>query len=254
MRDFLMRVASFDPLYFSTSNSLASRYAALCGLVQVLLTVCAFCSYAYVGYLLTNNEVEAAIVGAIFSFFLFIFYRLSLLTSNRYDYCTDTIKKVNVIATFIKLTFMSLNILFFIYAFEMLLCKDALDDMLQQSQAPDGIISRIKILIGKMPGANLMTFVLYIIFMGPIIGRYLFARLSHAYDFTKTKHEEKMIQSAYDSFLHNYTNLIRFHSQGKAADIIYQRMKNPPFDTTLQKQSVATVAEEELYAYLDQKL
>jgi hypothetical protein len=48
--------------------------------------------------------------------------------------------------------------------------------------------------------------------------------------------------------------LIRFHSQGKAADIIYQRMKNPPFDTALQKQSFATVAEEELFSYLDQKL
>jgi len=254
MRDFLIRIASFDPIYFSTGNSLASRFAALCGIVQLLLTACAFASYTYVGIMLTENEVEAVMIGAIFSFFLFLFYRLSLLTANRYDYCSETIKKVNVLSTIIKLTFMSLNILFFIYAFEMLLFKDALDDMLQQSQAPDGIIARIRILTGKMPGANFTTFVLYVIFTGPIIGRYLFARLSHEYDFIKTKHEEKLIQSDYHQFLNHYRHWIAFHSQGKAADIIYEQMKNPPFDTSLQQQSIATVVEEELFSYLDQKL
>jgi hypothetical protein len=254
MRDYLSRVASFDPKYINENNHTVSLFAAICGALQLILTACAFASYTYVGYLLTNNEVEAIMIGAIFSFFIFLFYRLSLLISSRYEYCSDTMKKVNILSTVIKLLFMSLNILFFIYAFEMLLLKDTLDELMLQYQAPDGIISRMRILSDKLKWANFLTILFYIIFMSPIIGRYLISSLSAAYDYNKTKHEQKFIKDNYNNFIEVYTHWIQTHSQGKAAEIIYHQMKNPPFDMSLEKKPIATVVEDELFTYLDQKI
>jgi hypothetical protein len=254
MSDFLFKLASFDPTYAANTDRKTKLYLASCGVVLLLLTVSSFASYTFVGYMLTGNFAEAVVVGFIFSFFLFIFYRLALLNSNRIDHATLSIKKINYVSTTVKLTFMSLNLLFFVYAFEIMLFNETLAEYIIQNQAKDGIINRINLLNKQVRGAGLITFLLWLFFIFPIVVRYLLKAWSIQYDEAKTKFEASKIRNSFSAFQLDYESIIKRHTANKASDIIYKKMIDPPFNCKLQGNSLPVGNEEDLFSYLENKL
>lgn len=253
MEEFFWKYALFDPNYVYQSGSVTKRVFTLTGVVMLILTLCSFVSYTYVGYLLSDNIIESVLVGSIFSFFIFLFYRMALLTFSWYSHKDHTIQKPKFNSLFIKLVFMTLNILFLVYAMEVLIFKNTIEQYIIQENAIDGIITRIKVLTSHLPLCHLLTFFLWVFFIWPLLGRYFVKKYGSDYDEMKAKHEGGLIRNHFDTFLADYKYTINKVSDGKANGIIYDLMIDPPFNTHFKSKSISTVNEEELFTFLEEK-
>ena len=251
MEDFFWKFSSFDPKYVSLSSSITKRVFTLTGIVLFILACCSFSAYAYVGYLLSDSIIEAAVVGLIFSFFILNFYRMALLTFSWFSHKDQTFQKPKFNSLCIKLVFMTLNILFFIYALELIIFKDTLEQIIAQENAVDGIITRIKIITSHIPLSHLLTFLLWVFFIWPLLGRYFVKKYGSDYDEIKAKDESGIIKSNFNTFLADYKYTIKKVSDGKADGIIYDMMIDPPFNTHFKSKPVTTVSEEELFSFLE---
>jgi hypothetical protein len=251
MEEFFWKYASFDPNYVYQSSGITKRIFVLTGVVMLTLAICSFAAYTYVGYLLSDNVLEAALVGLIFSFFIVNFYRMALLTFSWFSHKDQAMQKPKFNSLFIKLVFMTLNILFFIYAMEILIFKDTLEQFIIQENFIDGLITRLKVLTSHMPLCHLLTFFLWVFFIWPLLGRYFVKNYGSDYDEIKAKHECGLIRNHFESFLSDYKHTINKASDGKATGIIYDMMIDPPFDTHLKSKTISTVSEEELFTFLE---
>lgn len=191
------------------------------------------------------------LIGMIFSFFLLNFYRMSLLTFSWYSNKSEEIKKPNFNSLFIKLAFMTLNILFFVFGLQLLLFHSALSDIIIQGGMEDGIIYRMKLLTSHYPLSYVLIFLFLGIFMSPLLMRYFMQTCGSDYDEIKAKNEKLLIRAQFDIFLSNYKYLIDKASNSTATDIIYDKMTDPPFDTSLKSNTLIVVSENELFNMLD---
>jgi hypothetical protein len=200
---------------------------------------------------LYHNLLEAAIIGLIFSFLLFNFYRISLLTFSWHGHEKERVVKSKILSITIKLTFMSLMIFFFLCAFEIFVFRETLSDYISQTNSTDGIFTRLAFLFKKLPSSQFITFFLCLLFTWPLFVRFFLKSYSSDYDLAKANHEREIIKNNFQAFLFQYRNTLDILSEGKSKDIIYDMMVNPPFDVRLKPKNLATVGEEELFRFLE---
>lgn len=251
MQEFFWKYASFDPYYLQQSSPKTRKFFFLTGLVLFVLTICSFVSYAYVGYVLYKSIIESIVIGAIFSYLLFNFYRVSLLTFSWQNHKKERIVKSKILSISIKLFFMTLNIFFFLCAFEMFLYRDMLSDYISNSHATDGIFTRLEFLFNKIPSIPPITFCLSIVFTWPLFLRFFSKSFGNDYDLVKANHEAEIIKNQFDSFLIDYRKTIHEISGGKANEIVYDCMIDPPFDVRIGPKKYTTVEDGELFRFLE---
>jgi hypothetical protein len=251
MEEFFWKFSSFDPKYVSLSNSLTKRVFTLTGVVLFTLVCCSFVSYTYVGFLLSDNIFEAVLVGGIFAFFLLNFYRMALLTFSWFSHKDQKQQNPKFNSLFIKLVFMTMNILFFVYTLELIIFKDTLQEYIIQENAVDGIVTRIKLMTSHIPLSHVLTFLFLVFFLWPLLGRYFVKKYGSDYDELKAKDEAGIIKNHFATFLADYKYTINDLSEGKADGIIFDMMIDPPFNTHFKTKSISTVSEEELFSYLE---
>jgi hypothetical protein len=251
MEEFFWKYASFDPNYVYQSSSTTKRIFVLTGTVMLALTICSFVAYTHLGYLLCDNILGAVLIGLIFSFFILNFYRMALLTFSWFSHKYQSMQKPRFNSLFIKLVFMTLNILFFIYAMEILIFKNTIEQYIIQEKSIDGLITRLKVLTSHIPLCHLLTFLLWVLFIFPLLGRYFVKKYGSDYDEIKVKHEAGLIRYHFATFLSDYEQTIKEISNGKANGIIYDMMIDPPFDCHFKSKTISTVSEEELFTFLE---
>lgn len=252
MVEFFWKFASFDPYFVNQSNENEKKIFLFMGIVLFLLAILSFISYTYVGYLLLNNIAGSIFIGLIFPFFLINFYRLTLITFSWYKFSDAKIQKPKYLTAIIKILFMSLNILFFIYAFEILLFKDKMNDLIVSKNYVDGIITRIKILYTHFPISQVFSVILWLLFIWPLVVRNFVEKYGCNYDELKLKVEEKQIRKQFNIFLNKYKNKIRVISKNNfEEDTIFDLMIDPPFDIHFSYKLIKIESDEKLFDSLD---
>jgi len=253
MQEFFWKYASCDPFYLQQASPKTRTFFFLTGIVLFSLTICSLVSFTYVGYVLYQNLLEAAIIGITFSYLMFNFYRISLLTFSWHGHKKERIVKSKILSITIKLLFMSLLVFFFLCAFEMFIFRETLSDFISKTNSTDGIFTRLEFLFKKLPSSQFITFILCLLFTWPLLVRFFLKSYSSDYDLVKAKHEKEIIESHYQTFLFNYRNTLAKVSEGKSQDIIYDMMVDPPFDVRLKPKKFSTVGDEALFQFLEKK-
>jgi hypothetical protein len=251
MSEFFWKYSGFDSLYVSQSGRSTRNIFALTGFIIFLCFAGAFISYSYVGNFLFENILFGIIPGCIFAFFILNFYRLALLTFSRYGSEGDKKIKPDSTSSFVKLAFMTLNILFLVYALELVIFQDKLNDLIASNALNDGLVSRLKLLITKIPGIHFLTVLLWIFFIWPLLARYFVPKYGSDYDELKSQSEAISIRINFNEFLNTYKFYIDKNSGGKASGIIYDMMVDPPFNTHFTKPAINDNGKEDLFTYLD---
>lgn len=255
MQEFLWKLSAFDPNYVSVCTTKTRTVFILTGLVVLLLVLCSIGSFFFVGYVVSNSLIEGVLAAALFSSIQLNFYRMSLLTVTWHSHNTDISQKPHPSGVALKLILMTLNLLFFIFCFELMLFHQKIEAIIaQDSTLSNGIITRMNLLTTQIPFIGLLTFLLWVFFSWPLLARFFVASYgSEEYDKLKATDETGRIKNSFDQFLVEYKQTLTETSQGAAEDFIYDLMVDAPFNKKLVGNKFIIVKEEKLFAFLDEE-
>lgn len=233
--EWLWNLAAYNPYYARMCSAGTQRYFTLTGMVLLLLCLCSLGFFFFFGYSVLSNPTVGVVSALLFTFIQFNFYRMVLLSISWYPHNARHQAIPNRISSLVKISFISCNILILCFCIVSTVFNSRIEAEILQRGITDGVITRFEMLYEWKGIAGFLTFLFWLFFTWPVISRcYVPAYGGIDYDRIKSEDETGRIKMFYKDFLKKYKYTLHQITEGKARDIIYDNMQDPPFDKRLK--------------------